>query len=1058
MERSPTQLVIARVLIAVLVAGIIALGVMVRPVWPAERTHAFALPAESRIALAEVRAAAETSAPMMFLARTGKNAALAHALLAIHAKIRVRDDGIDYIRARVPIAAVDAALRLPQLVSVAVDAIDHPQARPGTFAADVDPSAFPVLPDDYPLRHPFSPLGDLDASDVRRTHPTYDGRGITVAMVDGNFDFLMPEMRYGTDINGKTVNKIAHYRNSLDPLEDDYPQWVRMDHAIDATGTTAVFGGKRFILPAPGRYRIGFFNERKFGGDNVAYLHGDIDRDGNPPGDDGLFGVLWDETSGRVWVDVDRTLDFTKHPPLRDFEVAQETGVFGHPTPGSPIAHTTVGFAVQVDAADKFVAINAGVYQHATEVLPALGANVGAEGRFEGVAPGVRYASVTYGAGSMHSYIDAMRYVFEEPSIDAIVWESTSYVEDPHGRKDGLMLSTLALERLVQKYHKPTVVTGGNAPGLNQVIEDCAAPDVLCIGGYQSKESYRRNFGADVLENDNLHWGGLSHGPSGLGALKPDVIAPSGHMGNDVGYRLPDFQLTNLYKLPSGYEIAGGTSQATPTAGGAVVLLMSAAKQAGIPYDAERVNAAIRYSARYLPKYPAYEQGNGLIDVGRAWDLLQAYAKTVPPQIESRGTVVMQTDTSIAKPIPGVSLFEREGWHAGQRGTRTIVLRRTTGIAGPQHFDVHLVGSDGTFSVPASVTLPLGTAVPIAVGVNAQNAGAHSALLSLDADGVAGHAFRGLLTIVAAEPLAPHAVFKRTITVPNPGDGSVFVDVPANAGALHVTLHSGDESKIRPIAISPTNKMIYSPDSGVDVTMDVPHPVPGVWEIVTANNNLGFAYDPAAPRPLLPTAVTYTMSLIGTTAVRQNETLRVKNAFGPFSGAITSSSLVSGVHESSRIAGGHQRLVWLKVPKGATALVARLTFDPARAIDLDFLDRTPEGLKPNELTPLLPAQSNGAMKTRYLRIDKPHAGRWAIALDTMGTPDMAATPYTLDVGFESQANGSSSVDDVSALHPADSQWEMHEHTWMSKRAAGGGAIIPWLTLGAGESGVPAIDY
>ena len=70
----------------------------------------------------------------------------------------------------------------------------------------------------------------------------------------------------------------------------------------------------------------------------------------------------------------------------------------------------------------------------------------------------------------------------------------------------------------------------------------------------------------------------------------------------------------------------------SPQAAGAAALLVSAAKQAGRPEaagadpaGAHLVGPATSTTARFQ----AYEQGNGLIDVGAAWDLLKTNIKTV---------------------------------------------------------------------------------------------------------------------------------------------------------------------------------------------------------------------------------------------------------------------------------------------------------------------------------------------------------------------------------------------------------------------------------------------
>ena len=69
---------------------------------------------------------------------------------------------------------------------------------------------------------------------------------------------------------------------------------------------------------------------------------------------------------------------------------------------------------------------------------------------------------------------------------------------------------------------------------------------------------------------------------------------------------------------------------ASPQAAGAAALLVSAAEQFGVQHQPAQIRQALTSSARYLAgRYQAYEQGNGLINVGAAWDLLKTNTKTV---------------------------------------------------------------------------------------------------------------------------------------------------------------------------------------------------------------------------------------------------------------------------------------------------------------------------------------------------------------------------------------------------------------------------------------------
>ena len=108
-----------------------------------------------------------------------------------------------------------------------------------------------------------------------------------------------------------------------------------------------------------------------------------------------------------------------------------------------------------------------------------------------------------------------------------------------------------------------------------------------------------------------------------------------------------------------------GTSMASPQAAGAAALLISAAKQAGAQKQPDQLRQAITSSARFLDptRIGAYEQGNGLINVGAAWDLLKTNIKTV--DISSSVPVNTLLSGFLATPGVGSGIYDREGVTAG---------------------------------------------------------------------------------------------------------------------------------------------------------------------------------------------------------------------------------------------------------------------------------------------------------------------------------------------------------------------------------------------------------
>ena len=120
---------------------------------------------------------------------------------------------------------------------------------------------------------------------------------------------------------------------------------------------------------------------------------------------------------------------------------------------------------------------------------------------------------------------------------------------------------------------------------------------------------------------------------------------------------------------------------ATPTAAGSVAMLISGAKQAGIGYDPYRIKYAVTRGARWVPHLRANTQGNGVISVAGAWDILRRLdAGEQMVEIEGRAPVRHPYSHMLATPHEGVGLYERDGWNVGDRGQRMITLTRTSAI------------------------------------------------------------------------------------------------------------------------------------------------------------------------------------------------------------------------------------------------------------------------------------------------------------------------------------------------------------------------------------------
>jgi hypothetical protein len=1037
--------------------------------------HRPALYKDSRQGIAIARAQGRSDVVLLVAAREGATSKVEAEAARLGGAVRFKDEESGYLRVRIPIEHAAAFSEFAAIEAVAFDADNIHPIRLDDGQADSQAPASPELQNpsaqdevwpprmgDYPLRNPYSPLADLDAAKFRAEHPTWDGRGVTIAVMDGNFDLLLPEFQTAYTLDGQRVPKVADFLNVADPRDDfDHtPQWVDMRQSASATGGKVAINGKTYSVSRDGTYRVGIFSERRFNrAANAAYIDQDIDRNGNPKGDDGLFAVVWDDGSNDVWVDTNRDGSFTDEKAMTDYRTRGDIGVFGRDDPATPIRES-VGFAVQTDRTNKFVSINVGIYQHSSGILGTVVGNRQPGGRLDGIAPGARLVSVAWNSTG-HGLAEGLIASFKHPLVDLVVLEqSVAITSIPYALADARHPISIITQRLIDRYKKLLFVPGNNLPAFAFVAEDGLAPGAVSVGGYQSRESYRLNAGFVPEHYDNLHWGALSHGPSGTGALKPDLLAPSGQMSTDPGYRKGG-AVRGLFQLPPGYGIGSGTSTATPTAAGATALVLSAAKQSGVKYDAVRLKAALTRSARFIPRLGAHEQGNGLLQVAAAFEMLQKLQTTEVMKIESAAPVKHRLSGLLTTAHRGEGIYEREGWKVGDRSERTITLVRRSGPREPVEFTLTWEGNDGTFSAARSVTLPLNRPVDLPVVIAATKEGAHSAILRLDHASMPGFVHRILNTIVVPYEFtsAKNFSIQADVTPPVPGDTSVFVNVPAGAMALTASTAPG----VRLSFISPTRDSRWrascpiEPQAGKTVC-SVSRPAAGVWEINLVNQ-AGRTFDPDAPSPLKAKPFTVNASLVAVDITSAPESLpltggavsfTLANRLARVNAEASSLALGSAASAQRTIKRGEQHVYEILVPAGATSLRAKVAevADASADLDIYLLDCSdrpapadPPAQKEQERgnkSPIAPepkcgprAKADDLGSDGEVEVTHPAAGRWVVVVDAFAVPAGETTYRYLDV-FTHPKFGTLAVSDFPADRSSSGSWTVRGHAWVAE--------------------------
>jgi len=474
---------------------------------------------------------------------------------------------------------------------------------PSAVVPEPDPydTLQPVVPPDAAYAHGWMPLASTGVNDFLRSHPTFDGRGVLIGILDTGIDAGIPGLsRTSTD-----TPKLLDLRDFSD--EGAVPL-----RRITPTGDSVEFAGRRLtgfgrvaVLNTRGPYYAGLISELPLGPPPASDLNG------NGTVGDSLVLVVTRASDGWVvFADTDGDRSLARERPVHDYLLARET--FGWALRGrSP--RVTVAANFSGGAGEPQLDLVFDISGHGSHVAGiAAGNDLYGVAGFDGVAPGaqllgLKIANSAQGSvtttGSMMRAVDyAIRFAAARrfPLVLNLSFGVGNEIEG-QARIDALIDSVLAAN--------PSLVfaisVGNDGPGLSTV-------------GFPG--SARRSIGVGATVP------GTFLAPDRSGARREDQLAYFSSRGAELAKPeivTPGVAYSSVPRWNTGQEIAQGTSMASPHAAGLGALLVSASVQEKRSIEARAIKQALMVTARPLVGGTFVDEGTGLPDIEAAYNWLR---------------------------------------------------------------------------------------------------------------------------------------------------------------------------------------------------------------------------------------------------------------------------------------------------------------------------------------------------------------------------------------------------------------------------------------------------
>ena len=628
---------------------------------------------------------------------------------------------------------------------------------PAAVAPEPDPydSLQPVVPPHAAYGHGWMPLASTGVNDFLRSHPTFDGRGVLIAILDTGVDLGVA----GLSLTSTGSPKLLDLRDFSDEGAVLLRRITPVGDSVEVGGRKLAGFGRVAALNTQGPYYAGVISELPLGPPPASDLNGN-----GTVGDSLVLIVTRAPDGWVVFADTDGDRSLAGERPVHDYLLARET--FGWAARGRT-PRLTVAANFSGGTGDPRLDLVFDIHGHGTHVAGiAAGNDLYGVAGFDGVAPGaqllgLKMANGAQGGitttGSMIRAVDyAIRFAGTRrlPLVLNLSYGVGNEIEG-RARIDVLIDSVLAAHPSLVF----TVAVGNDGPGLSTVGFPGSSRRAIGVGA-TVPGTFQAAGPTGARREDQIAY----FSSRGAELAKPDIVTPG------VAY-------SSVPRWNTGQEIAQGTSMASPYAAGLGALLISASLQEKRPIEASAIKQALMVTAQPLAGGTFVDEGTGLTDIEAAYRWLQGN-RPVPDimvrAVGNDGVNAAYVEIGSGARPPAVQQFELLRPSSAPPAVYTL-RSDSPWLTSPAK--VTLTGSRGVVQVRYDVAAlkPPGAYVGTVTGWGS--------------DSLAGPAFRLVNTIVLPAPVTP-------------GPSQLRSAVPVESGGAMRTFFRADSARPFEVRVS----------------------------------------------------------------------------------------------------------------------------------------------------------------------------------------------------------------------------------------------------------------